>query len=307
MDKEQLKKGAKKVLKGYGKEMKEAFQDGVEGWKKGTWNPKTPQEAITKNKATTSLFGFFWPKQKKRPKTGLKGVLEQGKRAGKRWLAIGATLGALSGIGHGITAVRHAEERSDLKENAEHFIQNNNQALAFSEDSATWHTDSQVDIFKLNKNQLTQYNNFMSECNKCLGMLVNDMENNLDGKIAGTLDPSQRFGQMYDNLLKQIENTEKDIVSSRGASEDIVKHQILQKVFTEMQKIEKKVSQGKTQAERLQIAENLKESVHARANRSGTLGYHPNDEGIKKQLQKEQVDDFSKTSLSSSVVRSLGR
>ena len=111
------KEGAKKVLKGYGKEMKEAFQDGVEGWKEGTWNPKTPLEAFTKNKALTSLFGFFWPKRRseKKPKTGLKSVLEQGKKIGKRWLAIGATMAAISGIGHGITAASHAGERSDLR------------------------------------------------------------------------------------------------------------------------------------------------------------------------------------------------
>ena len=88
------------------------------------------------------------------------GLLEKGKRAGKRWLAIGATMATVSGIGHGITAIRQASERSDLRQNAEHFIQNNNQTLAFLEDSAAWHTDSQVDIFKLTRPQLIQYHNF---------------------------------------------------------------------------------------------------------------------------------------------------
>lgn len=288
MDKEQLKDGTKKVLKGYVKEMGEAFKDGVEGWKEGTWDPQTPKEVITKNKALTSLFGFLWPKKRPKAKTGLKSVLEQGKRAGKRWLAVGATMAVVSGVGHGITAVRQANERNELKENAEYFVQNNNQTLAFSENSAAWDINSKIDIFKLNKQQLIQYCNFMSFASSSLSDLVNDNEN-----FKGTLDPAKRFGLVYQNLLEQIERTEKDIVYSRGASEHVVKRQILQKVFDNMQKIEKQVNQGKTQAERLQIAENLYKTTSARAGRSGSLRFGRES---KDTLQKEQNADFAQTS-----------
>lgn len=291
MDK--IKEVAKKVVKAYGREMKEAFQDGVEAWKN---TPEIDMEdwrtVWTRQKPLNALFGFLWPKKRSK-KTGLKSILEQGKRVGKRALAIGSTMAVLSGVGHGINGIRHTSERNELKENVEYFVQNNNQTLAFSEDSPVWNINSQIDIFKLDKQQLKQYNQFMSDSVKCLFDLTNDIEDNLKGRISGKLDPAKRFNLIYKNLSEQIVQTEKNIVSSRGAPEHIVKRQILQKVFNNMQQVEKKINQGKTQSERLEIAEKLHEMVSARQGRSYSLGCGTVS---RDQLRKEQTEDFSKNS-----------
>ena len=60
VDKTKLKEGAKKVLKGYGKEMKEAFEDGIDVWKNTPdVDVNKPLTILTRQKPLNALLGFF--------------------------------------------------------------------------------------------------------------------------------------------------------------------------------------------------------------------------------------------------------
>ena len=188
-----------------------------------------------------------------RAKVPPKTLLSRLKKGVVKKVAIGAALVTTAAAGWGL-ASRIQSEDNERAASIEYRVQSANLHLADDAFDIT----APVNLTKMTKTQMGEYQYFAGKCAGYLHMLNNDMENNLKDKISGRIDPAQRLDKMYAQLDQEIQMTGDKVLSYGGSNKDAaVKYQILGKVKTQLQALESQINAGKSRAERFDIVEGL--------------------------------------------------
>lgn len=223
-----------------------------------------------------------------KPKNSLLSRLKKGmaKRA-----AIGAAVLTTAAAGWGLASHFQSESRSSEAGEREASIEYRVQSSKLNLGDASFNVLAPVNLKKMNKSQLAEYQYFTGSCAKYLRMLNNDTENGLNDMISGRIDPAQRLGMMYQALDDEIQAKGDELLKYGGENEGAAReYQILGKVRAQLEALEGQVKSGGSRAERFDKVQALYQHVSQKCRTAGTLRSAPQ---LQQPMQRgENTPDF---------------